>query len=706
MTALSVQPPFPILTDIDGQPLDDGFIFIGVVNLAPITNPVTVYWDAALSVTATQPIRTRGGYPMNAGVPGRLYVNTDYSIQVQNRNGSVVYSAPEATEALGNLISFADITGTLGSDRVTFLQAGTSAVTRTAQAKMRDTVSVKDFGAVGDGVADDTAAFNAAIVASKAIYVPAGTYIIDVVNLAANTFIFGDGAATILKQKSTFIGGSTGSLYANSGSAGATLDNITIRDLRIEGTNIVAPTFSEFKHLISLHGVRNALVENVDFIGFQGDGLYFGSGVVAGDERHNTNVTVKNCFFDGINKENRNGLSIIDANGALIEGNYFTRCSKSTMPGAIDIEPDTNAFHVIQDIKVVNNKFYDIGGNLAAVGIFIPTTLTIPPRGFLIEGNYVDTCSGSGVVVAVKYTAGITDTTPNMAIKVVNNTFTNCLRPFEITYAKEVNVSNNSFISTSQPALISFSVATENVLDFTLSNNLFAFCGSTGGIGLSIHKCSRVMIDGNTFYDCGTGVAGAANAISFVTGVSSFIAITNNTFVSPTTKTLVAIQTEGSHTLTPATNTYMNNNVGTLPVVFASQYNDFLETAYNPVVTGSGAAGSGTYTIQYGRWRRIGKIVFVRVKLAVDAGHTGTGMIQISLPTVAIAAPNNEETTIAICVDGASTTGGQIGLINPATIVNSVGAIRCYNTASGVLAQTVIPAGAFSLWASGYYIAA
>jgi hypothetical protein len=46
---------------------------------------------------------------------------------------------------------------------ITFLQSGTGAVTRTAQDKMRETVSVLDFDAVGDGVTDDTAAIQAAL---------------------------------------------------------------------------------------------------------------------------------------------------------------------------------------------------------------------------------------------------------------------------------------------------------------------------------------------------------------------------------------------------------------------------------------------------------------------------------------------------------------------------------------------------------------
>jgi hypothetical protein len=195
MSALSIQPTFPIFTDIDGQPLEDGYIFIGAANLNPQTNPIVVYQNAALTTVAVQPIRTRGGYPVFSGTPGRLYTNSNYSIQVQNKNGSVVYSAPAATERYSDVV----VSG-INAENVVYDPPFTNAIQTNAEKKFAEVVSVMDFGAVGDGVANDTTAVQAAVNTGKAVFFPQGTYkIATAIQLStAGQNLFGVGDKSVL----------------------------------------------------------------------------------------------------------------------------------------------------------------------------------------------------------------------------------------------------------------------------------------------------------------------------------------------------------------------------------------------------------------------------------------------------------------------------------------------------------------------------
>ena len=124
MSALSVEPPYPAFAGSDGLPLEDGYIWIGTVNLNPITNPIAAYWDSALTISAVQPIRTSGGYPVYQGTPSRIYTNGDYSIQVQNKNATVVYTSLNGNAfpgSAGNLVVNATGTGTQTVFSVTFV---------------------------------------------------------------------------------------------------------------------------------------------------------------------------------------------------------------------------------------------------------------------------------------------------------------------------------------------------------------------------------------------------------------------------------------------------------------------------------------------------------------------------------------------------------------------------------------------------------
>ena len=93
MTTLMIPPPFKVWPDVDGEPLEDGSVYIGVAGMNPQSNPITVYFDSALTIPAAQPLRTLGGFIVNSGSPANIYASAArVSITVRNKNGTLVYT--------------------------------------------------------------------------------------------------------------------------------------------------------------------------------------------------------------------------------------------------------------------------------------------------------------------------------------------------------------------------------------------------------------------------------------------------------------------------------------------------------------------------------------------------------------------------------------------------------------------------------------
>ncbi|MES3022735.1 MAG: hypothetical protein V4857_14240 [Pseudomonadota bacterium] len=140
--------PYKTYSDSDGNPLDSGFIYFGVANQNPITSPVTVYWDAAGTQPALQPIRTINGYPVRHGTPAIVYYDGSYSQIVLDSKGRQVFFARNSAEfsIVTIVINFlATLATSIGSSLIGFIQEGTGAVLRTLQSKNRDESHLFDF---------------------------------------------------------------------------------------------------------------------------------------------------------------------------------------------------------------------------------------------------------------------------------------------------------------------------------------------------------------------------------------------------------------------------------------------------------------------------------------------------------------------------------------------------------------------------------
>lgn len=236
MATTAVVSPFPIITDTDGSPLHNGYVHIGVAGSNPINNPIIAYWDQALTIIAQQPLRTMNGYISRNGSPSRVYVNAnDYSILVNNVAG-VFLHVSLANSNIAAAIASSAITGQFDADRIDFTQAGTGAVLRTVESKLYDVISVKDFGAIGNGVNDDTAEIQAAIdsISKGTVFFPAGTYKITATlhMNTTNVLLIGAGnQASIIKGAVGFTGDEILHMVNPSGCA--------VQDLQLDANGIV-----------------------------------------------------------------------------------------------------------------------------------------------------------------------------------------------------------------------------------------------------------------------------------------------------------------------------------------------------------------------------------------------------------------------------------------------------------------------------------
>lgn len=169
-----VEAPFKTYTGLDGKPLDAGRVYFGVVDQNPVTAPVTVYWDAAGTQPAVQPLRTVNGYIVRAGAPANVFVEGAYSELVTDSKERQVFYARDSDDF--SIASFVErFSGPYGSSILGHLDPATDAVATLMSEIASRTISVFDFMSTaeradflsGAPVLDHAPAVNRAIAATN-----------------------------------------------------------------------------------------------------------------------------------------------------------------------------------------------------------------------------------------------------------------------------------------------------------------------------------------------------------------------------------------------------------------------------------------------------------------------------------------------------------------------------------------------------------
>jgi hypothetical protein len=250
---------------------------------AGTTTPQTTYTTSSGGTARTNPIILDSAGRVGDG--GEIWLTSGASYKfVLKDNTDVLIATYDNVTGINDtsvLLAYeAAIAASSGSSLVGYQPAGTGAVTTTVQAKLRQYVSVMDFGADPTGATNSTNAIQNAIATGKAVYFPTGIYACNV-SINKRIVLFGDGStASIIKP---FVNTSPAMVYTYTAQSTPTLSywnyHSEICNLGFKGTGTGATA--------------------------TGIGFSFGSGspsTYVTSAEYANNVTFYNCLFSNLEK--------------------------------------------------------------------------------------------------------------------------------------------------------------------------------------------------------------------------------------------------------------------------------------------------------------------------------------------------------------------------------------------------------------------